>query len=839
MVTRRGRRRRTAPLPLAAEWERWGVDSNWSRFVDVCGHDGVRRRWHVLERVPASKPIGTIVCVHGNPTWSFLWRSFLAQMGDRYRVIAVDQLGMGFSDRCGPRRYADRVKDLDDVISALDISGSIILAGHDWGGAMVMGWAVAHPERTERLVLCNTGIAIPKGTRGPNIIRLASAMTCFIGHHTRTFVDGTLALSRGRVSSAAREGYRAPYRRARSRHAVGEFVADAPFNDRHPSAAALSAVAESVRSLTCPVLLVYGAKDPVFSDAFADDLAERMPQAQRHRFALAGHLVIEEQDVAAMVDRWLAAGSSVDSGHAELVTYEPVWSGLMARRADDSVAFIDGGTGKRITFRELAQRVELVSAGLRARGVAPGDRVAVLIPPSIDLVVVIYACWRAGAVTVVADRGLGLRGLGRAVRSARVQFAMGPGRALAAAAALRWCPGAVPIDVSTLPQLEAHSVGLALPDGPGADDPAAVLFTSGATGPAKGVRYNHGALAAQRDALRVAYNITSQDRLVAAFAPFALYGPALGIASATPDCDVTKPGSLMAAVLSDIVKALDATLAFGSPAALANVLATSKRTAPMPGLRLVMSAGAPVPAETLRALRPLAPNARFHTPYGMTEALPVSDIELADIEAAEQTGDETGGVCVGRAVPGAEIMIAPLLGAAGVPVRPIVAGTTGDILVRSPWLSSGYDRLFRTENDARPIDDAALVWHRTGDVGHLDVDGRLWVEGRSVHVIHTADGSVTPVPIERRVEKALDLSRSAAVGVGPLGCQQIIVVIEATGGDGLATTHQADRVRAATAQPIAAVLRRKALPVDIRHNAKIDRTAVAQWASDVLAGRSA
>jgi olefin beta-lactone synthetase len=258
-----------------------------------------------LERVPVGTPRGTIVCVHGNPTWGFLWRSFLAQLGDRYRVIAVDQLGMGYSDRPGARRYAERVTDLDDLIGALGITGPVMLAGHDWGGAVAMGWAVEHPERVERLILCNTGIAIPKGTRGPNIIRLASAMTGVVGHRTRTFVDGTLALSRGRVGASAREGYRAPYRRAAYRHAVGEFVADAPFDDRHPSARALDAVAESVRGLTCPVLLVYGAKDPVFSDSFADDLAERMPQAQRHRFPLAGHLVVEEEDVAGLVDRWI------------------------------------------------------------------------------------------------------------------------------------------------------------------------------------------------------------------------------------------------------------------------------------------------------------------------------------------------------------------------------------------------------------------------------------------------------------------------------------------------------------------------------------------------------
>lgn len=178
------------------------MEPQWSRFVDVPGHDGVTRRWHVLENRPAA-PVGTIVCVHGNPTWSILWRSVLARLGHRYRVIAVDQLGMGYSERTTPRRYADRVRDLGDVIEALQIEGPIIVAGHDWGGAVSMGWAVAAGDRCAGMVLCNTGIAVPAGRRAPSLIRLAAAgpITDLVGHRTRIFVDGTLGLSWRRIAA--------------------------------------------------------------------------------------------------------------------------------------------------------------------------------------------------------------------------------------------------------------------------------------------------------------------------------------------------------------------------------------------------------------------------------------------------------------------------------------------------------------------------------------------------------------------------------------------------------------------------------------------------------------
>ncbi|HEY4331023.1 MAG TPA: alpha/beta fold hydrolase, partial [Ilumatobacteraceae bacterium] len=126
----------------------------------MASRDGSVHAWHVLERTPL-EPIGTIVCVHGNPTWSYHWRSFLAQLGDRYRVIAVDQLGMGYSSRTALRRYAQRVADLDDVLGALGVDGPVVLAAHDWGGAISLGWAVAYPERVQAMILCNTGIAVP------------------------------------------------------------------------------------------------------------------------------------------------------------------------------------------------------------------------------------------------------------------------------------------------------------------------------------------------------------------------------------------------------------------------------------------------------------------------------------------------------------------------------------------------------------------------------------------------------------------------------------------------------------------------------------------------------
>ena len=838
--------------PTHAQWRRWGVDPSWSRFVDVVGHDGTRRRWHVLERSPEA-PRATIVCVHGNPTWSYLWRSVLATSGDRYRVIAVDQLGMGYSERTALRSYATRVRDLGDVMEALGVTGPVVLVGHDWGGAVVMGRAVGGLDELVGMVLVNTGIAVPAGRTAPWLIRLAASgpVTDLVGRRTRTFVDGTLGLSWSRLSREARDAYRAPYRSAADRRAIAEFVADVPFDDSHPSAAALAVVADGLASVTVPTLLAWGAADPVFDDSFALDLAARLPHADRQRYAGIGHLAPEETDVAATVDAWLRARLEAPTGPPpERVTdpagesFTPTWAALEQRRADPAPAFVDGVTGAAASFAELHATVTGIARGLAALGLRPGDRVALLTPPGVDLVAAVYGVWRAGGVTVIADRGLGLRRLGRAVRGAHVDWVIGPPKALAAARVLRWAPRArtIAVGASARPGAVTTLAALAgstgpLPPAPGPDDPAAVLWTSGATGPAKGVRYRHGQLAAQRDALARAYAITAADRLVAAFAPFALYGPALGITSTIPDVDVTAPGTLTAAALGAACAAIDATIVFASPAALANVIATAGGPDPaFAPVRLVLSAGAPVPVATLREAGRRFPAAELHTPYGMTECLPVADISLAEIDRAA----DGRGVCVGPPVTGARVTVAPLGFSADRPVTELDPGVTGEVLVRAPWCSDGYDQLWRTQRDARPRGTDGQEWHRTGDVGHLDAAGRLWIEGRSVHVIHHDHGPVTPVPVEVAVERLQGVRKAAAVGVGPVGRAQLVVVVEdAAAPAGLADADLADRVRAAVGPPVAAVLRVPSLPVDIRHNTKIDRAAVARWADAVLAGERA
>ena len=242
----------------------------------------------------------------------------------------------------------------------------------------------------------------------------------------------------------------------------------------------------------------------------------------------------------------------------------------------------------------------------------------------------------------------------------------------------------------------------------------------------------------------------------------------------------------------------------------------------------------------------MLPAAELHTPYGMTEALPVTDVSLEEIREAG-AGD---GVCVGRPLGGVEVALSPLRGD-GSPDGSLTTepDRTGEICVRAGHVKDRYDALWATEQAST----LKPGWHRTGDVGHLDKAGRLWVEGRLPHVISTTAGPITPVGVEQRVERLPQVQAAAAVGIGSPGTQVVAVVVVPEAGRHAAAGRRprprhrlrvadltlAEAVRAVAGTDVAAVLTAAALPVDIRHASKVDRREVAAQAAGLLAGGAA
>ncbi|MDC1302142.1 alpha/beta hydrolase, partial [bacterium] len=275
--------------------------------------NGVERTWHVLDTGLITGPDnsdspvrGTVLCVHGNPNWSYMWRG-LAKRLTGWRVIAVDALNMGFSERTGqPRRLADHVADLGSVTNALQVKGPVITVAHDWGGPISMGWAQQHVDQMAGVVLMNTGVARPAAAKVPALISIARATLRVTCELTPTFLHGALRMARPQMSRDVYRGYASPYDSAARRTGIRDFVEDIPIEDTHPSFDTLASIADGLTELQhLPALLLWGSKDIVFSDMFLHDLMARLPQADVHRYPDAGHQIMEDTDAVDVIDTWL------------------------------------------------------------------------------------------------------------------------------------------------------------------------------------------------------------------------------------------------------------------------------------------------------------------------------------------------------------------------------------------------------------------------------------------------------------------------------------------------------------------------------------------------------
>ena len=521
-----------------------------------------------------------------------------------------------------------------------------------------------------------------------------------------------------------------------------------------------------------------------------------------------------------------------------------------ARSTPQSVALaLPRGTGFRATtYRRLDTRVNALAAGLAHAGVRPGMRTALLVPPIEDFFALAFALLRLRAVPVLIDPGIGRDNVKGCLAQAAPRAFVGVAKAHLARRLLGWAPSAeVFITAGPASGVAGRVLGsralrtveqagrwrqpfLPPPRPEGA--PAAILFTSGSTGPPKGVEHGEEQLLAQAALVRSLYDLEPGEISLSTFPPFALFGPVLGLTTVVPRMDATRPAQVVPTRVVRAANRYGATVMFGSPALLDTV---SRAGGAMPSLRRVISAGAPVPRSTQRrTLAQLGPGAQVHTPYGATEALPV-----ATIGSAELLGLPEDGICVGRPVPGVDVALIrvtddtiPELTADLLVTR---AGEVGEVLVRGPVVSPAYaDRPNATAAAKVRWDGQGA--HRMGDLASWDTDGRLWFAGRKAHVVHTAAGPMYSVPCEEVFNVHPAVRRSALVGTGAAGGSTPVLCVELEPGvlpsplltQQLLAVGHAD----ARASAVTRVLYHPGLPVDIRHNSKIDRAGLAVWASD-------
>ena len=491
-----------------------------------------------------------------------------------------------------------------------------------------------------------------------------------------------------------------------------------------------------------------------------------------------------------------------------------------AEARPDAPAIIEGrGRRRRVTtFAALDQLAAEGAGRLAEAGVGPGDRVLVLVPVSAALYGVLAAVFRVGAVAVVVDPGAGraaldaavarvrpaafvgtpkahfLRVLSRSVRHIPTRFVVGgwaPG-------ARRWA-GGPPAPVADLAP----------------DAPALLTFTSGTTGRPKAAVRTHGILAAQHAAIADALDLRASDVDLATLPVVVLATLASGVTTVLADADLRRPGAVDAGrVLRQVVDE-GVTRCVASPAFFERLLAHPDADA-LGRLRRVDTGGAPVVPDLLARLAARVGEAV--AVYGSTEAEPIAHVAALS-DADRQRVADGAGLPAGRPVAAIDLRVVP--DRWGEPLGPVSEaeweslalgpGAVGEIVVAGDHVVPGY---LDGEGDAETkVAVGRRRWHRTGDAGRLDADGRLWLLGRCASASRRDGGVVYPLQVEAALRERLGV-RAAFVEVGG----RRVVAVEGAVPDGVA-----EAVPWAGLDEVVAVA---ALPVDRRHNAKVDVSAL-------------
>ncbi|MCB9030597.1 MAG: alpha/beta fold hydrolase [Deltaproteobacteria bacterium] len=837
-----------------------------SHYLNIDGY-----QMHYLDE--GSGPV--VILVHGNPTWCFYYRHLVETLRHTHRVIVPDHIGCGLSEH--PKqvhfRAQDRVQHLEKLIEHLEIK-KFSLVMHDWGGPIGTFCALNNVDAIEKLVYLNTTLTETESL--PFFIKIAAKPLIgkWFTKHTKRFLKLATAPGLGvmrKLDKRVRKAYIYPYKTRQDRTPIWDFVDDIPFSPRHPTYAHMQSIGERIPSLhSKPVQIIWGLKDPCFHAEMLSQVVKLFPDASVLEIPDASHLVAEDAPelVGTTVLNFLlrddssaskqaseqAGGSEKQIGTAtslyehflKVADQNPLNDAAIIPRVwGSSVSY------KYINYKDMRDLVHRYHRGLCSLGLRTGDKVLFLVKPGIDFLALAYAVMAEGAIPIFIDPGIERKHLFQCLQDIQPDVFIGSQKAHLLRILKKDLFSSVRFHITAndwavtggptlqflkryssrpVPETKYNEIGM-------------IGFTSGATGLPKGVVFTQEMLCKQLEIFREQFKIEPGHRDLPLLPIFSIYQLANGVASVFPPIDPAQPLSLDPYKIVKIISDLKISYSFGSPTLWKKISEYCVRMqVKLPTVKKVFMAGAPVPEDTLKLVRSTLADGEAFTPYGATEALPTTLISATEIIQTEKQPAKGGeqGTLVGKPVMGVEVkIIDPVDGVIEEidAINELQPYRIGEVIVSGQNISQSY--LYREDaTRASKIYDDAKIWHRMGDMGYLDNQGRLYFCGRKVHMVKSADRIFYSVPTERVFLQHAKVNRAALVGLVD-GSPGIVIepkpqywpeTPEAINAF-FEELHQVAKQDKLTSS-IDRFYLHQSFPVDRRHNAKIYRDQLASWANE-------
>jgi acyl-CoA synthetase (AMP-forming)/AMP-acid ligase II/pimeloyl-ACP methyl ester carboxylesterase len=816
-----------------------------------------------------------VILLHGNPTWCFFYREVISSLKSTHRVIAMDYIGCGLSDHptSDHFRAKDRVAEVEFLYQSLNIKNFSIVM-HDWGGAIGTSFLQKHLECVDKIVYLNTTLTEVESL--PFMIKSAAnaLLGPLITKYTPQFLNyltGPGAVTK--LKPWVKAGYYYPYQTVARRTAIWDFVSDIPFSENHPTYSEMTSLAAGFAQMQDkPIKIIWGLKDPCFHPYMLRKVAAHFPNAHVVEVPNAGHLLIDDEPelVCREIKSFLESSDqnlaqNVKKNFSEV--FHPA-SGINALfknflKNSESVdnlpaAIIPKVSGsflqyRQVTFREIKARINQYSRGLAELGVTAGHRVLMLVPPGEDFLALTYAVMSRGAVPCFVDPGVGREKLFKCIKDCDPHVLIGTPKAhLLRLRGKRLFPslflsiwtsevsafGGVALNyfkrfsASEISPLESP-YGIAM-----------IAFTSGATGTPKGVIFSNEMIETQLEIFIKNFEFSAGEKDLPLLPIFSIFSSAMGVSSVFAPIDPARPLQLDPSIIIRIIQDLGVQSSFGSPTLWDKISEYGMRHAEkLVSIKRILMAGAPVSDLIFNRVSALIPNGHASTPYGATESLPVTQgikdqiINYRDIRAS--AGEK--GTPVGVPISQCQVRVIELAPAVVKDISETVALDAfciGEIIVKGKHVSPAY--LNRVDANLQgKIKDDQEFWHRIGDVGYLDNEGRIYYCGRKSHVVFSAERTYYPDPVENIFNDHPKVRRSAlvSVGKGSAGYQIAGVAIEPIAGHFPKNSKQQSEfleqlLELAKSDVVTSGIKNfyfiESFPVDARHNAKIFRDVLSE-----------
>lgn len=505
-------------------------------------------------------------------------------------------------------------------------------------------------------------------------------------------------------------------------------------------------------------------------------------------------------------------------------------------------AIIDPQNNITKTFTQLHQESNGIAQKIFNKGIRQGTRTLLMLKPSAELVTIVFALFKIGAIPIIIDPGMGFKNFLSCIKTSAPHVLIST--PLIQAVSRLFFPRikkCISINSKFLQTLIPQSYF----SSPKISDstPAAILFTSGSTGAPKGVCYTHKIFNAQLASIRDNFDISPGEVDLPMLPIFALFNPALGMTTLIPEMNPSRPASVDPRKIVNSIITYQATNSFGSPVLwhkIADYCESNNIT--LPSVKRIFMAGCSVPIDLIKRYQKIIPNGTVHTPYGATEALPITSISTNQILNQNKFSNFVRGTCLGAPLPHNTLKIIKISDS---PIQKfdlsleLTTGEIGEIIVKGPVVTQEYLHLPEATNKSK-IYEESNVWHRMGDLGFIDEDGLLWFCGRKIERVETPLGILFTDCCENIINQHPLVYRSALISLKKSVSNVPAIIIEPYKKAWPRSKKEKELFlnqikEFAHEHPLTATINDfflyKKFPVDVRHNAKIHRLTLAKYFS--------